>query len=240
VQYYMMGENRWRSSAQWPPRPARPLRLYLHSGGAANSLYGDGRLSAAAPAAAEPVDRFTYDPLNPVQTMGGADCCNGGLVVPGAVDQRTVEARQDVLVYTSDPLEAPVDVAGGVQPVLYVSSDAKDTDFAVKLVDVAPDGTAYIIGDTILRARYREGLDHEVMMQPGQTYRLQPTPMTTALRFEKGHRIRIEITSSDFPKFARNLNTGGDNVTESRPVAARNVVHHAPDAASYVELSVLP
>lgn len=239
VRYYMMGENRWRTAGEWPPKQAKPLRLYLHSTGSANSLYGDGRLAAQAPAA-EPVDRFTYDPLNPVQTIGGADCCNGGLVIPGAADQRTVEARNDVLVYSSDALEAPVDVAGWVKPVLFVSSDAKDTDFAVKLVDVAPDGTAYIIADTILRARYRDGLDHEVMMQPGQTYRLEPTPMTTAIRFEKGHRIRVEVTSSDFPKFARNLNTGGDNVTESKPVTARNAVHHAPDAASYVELSVMP
>jgi putative CocE/NonD family hydrolase len=239
VRFYMMGENRWRTAGEWPPRQAKPLRLYLHSQGSANSLYGDGRLATAAPGA-EPVDRFTYDPLNPVQTIGGGDCCNGGLVIPGPADQRTVEARNDVLVYTSDALEAPVDVAGWVKSVLFVSSDAKDTDFAVKLVDVAPDGTAYIIADTILRARYRDGLDHEVMMQPGGTYRLEPTPMTTAIRFDKGHRIRVEVTSSDFPKFARNLNTGGDNVTESKPVTARNVVHHAADAASYVELSVLP
>jgi putative CocE/NonD family hydrolase len=240
VQYYMMGENRWRTAGQWPPKDAKPLRLYLHSTGAANSLYGDGRLAASAPQAPEPADRFVYDPLNPVQTVGGGDCCNGGLVIPGAFDQRTVEARQDVLVYTSDPLEAPVDAAGWVKPVLFVSSDAKDTDFAVKLVDVAPDGTAYIIGDTILRARYREGMDQEVMMQAGGTYRLELTPMTTGVRFDKGHRIRVEVTSSDFPKFARNLNTGGDNVSETRTVAAHNAVHHAPDAASYVELSVLP
>ncbi|HZZ68489.1 MAG TPA: CocE/NonD family hydrolase [Phenylobacterium sp.] len=240
VRYYMMGENKWRQAAQWPPADAKPLRLYLHSQGGANSLYGDGKLSTAPPTAKERDDRFVYDPLNPVQTIGGGDCCNGGLVTAGAFDQRLVEARQDVLVYTTEPLTAPIDVAGGVKPVLFVSSDAKDTDFAVKLVDVAPDGTAYIIGDTILRARYRDGLDHEVMMQPGETYRLSPTPMTTAIRFEKGHRIRVEITSSDFPKFARNLNTGGDNVTESKAVVAKNAVHHAPGAVSFLELSVLP
>jgi hypothetical protein len=240
VQYYMMGENRWESAAQWPPKAAQPMRLYLRSRGGANSLYGDGRLEASAATAAEPADRFTYDPLNPVQTVGGGDCCNGGLVKPGAYDQRTVEARQDVLVYTSDPLDKAVDVAGWVKPVLYVSSDAKDTDFAVKLVDVAPDGTAYIIGDTILRARYREGMDHEVMMKPGQAYRLEPTPMATGIRFDKGHRIRIEVTSSDFPKFTRNLNTGGDNVSETRTVVARNAVLHAPGSQSFIEFSVTP
>jgi hypothetical protein len=240
VRYYMMGENKWRQASQWPPADAKPLRLYLHSLGGANSLYGDGKLSTAPPTAKEHDDRFVYDPLNPVQTIGGGDCCNGGLVTAGAFDQRLVEARQDVLVYTTDPLTAPIDVAGGVKPVLFVSSDAKDTDFAVKLVDVAPDGAAYIIGDTILRARYRDGMDREVMMRPGQTYRLAPTPMTTAIRFEKGHRIRVEITSSDFPKFARNLNTGGDNVTETKAVVAKNAVHHAPGAVSFLEFSVLP
>jgi len=240
VRYYMMGENRWRTAAEWPPKAAAPMRLYLHSHGQANSLYGDGKLSAAAPAAGEVSDRFTYDPLSPVQTIGGGDCCNGGMVTAGAFDQRLVEARQDVLVYTSDPLTAPMDVAGWVKPVLFVSSDAKDTDFAVKLVDVAPDGTAYIIGDTILRARYRNGMDHDERMKPGESYRLELTPMTTGIRFEKGHRIRVEVTSSDFPKFARNLNTGGDNVTEAQAVVARNVVHHAPGRGSFLEFSVIP
>ncbi len=174
------------------------------------------------------------------QAVGGGDCCNGGLVTAGAFDQRIIEARQDVLVYTSDPLSGPVDVAGWVKPVLFVSSEAKDTDFAVKLVDVAPDGTAYIIGDTILRARYRNGMDHDDRMKPGETYRLDLTPMTTGIRFDKGHRIRVEVTSSDFPKFARNLNTGGDNVSETQTVVARNVVHHAPGRASFLEFSVIP
>jgi uncharacterized protein len=240
IRYYMMGENSWRTASQWPPKEAGPLRLYLHSQGNANSLYGDGTLSQTPQTAPEPADHFTFDPMNPVQTIGGGDCCNGGLVKAGAFDQRSVEARQDVLVYTSNPLAAPIDVAGWVKPVLFVSSDAKDTDFAVKLVDVAPDGTAYIIGDTILRARYRDGLGQEVMMKPGETYRLEPTPMTTGIRFEKGHRIRVEITSSDFPKFTRNLNTGGDNVTETQGVVARNIIHHAPGSGSYLEFSVIP
>ena len=239
VQYYTMGENAWKSGAKWPPENARTLRMYLRSGGGANSLNGDGRLLAATPPAGEKPDRYVYDPANPVQTIGGGDCCNGGLVTAGAFDQRVIEARSDVLVYTSDPLEAPLEVSGFVDAVLKVSSDARDTDFAVKLVDVAPDGTAYILGDTILRARYRSGYDKPVFMQPGNVYTIQPTPMTTSNRFAKGHRIRIEVTSSNFPKFVRNLNTGGANETESKGVIARNAVHHDAANASYVDLPIV-
>lgn len=240
VRYFTMGLDKWQSDEQWPPKAARPLRLYLHSGGRANSLYGDGRLSLEAPAADAPADRFVYDPANPVQTIGGGDCCNGGIVVPGAFDQRPVEARQDVLVYTSDPLQQPLEVSGFVDAVLKVSSSAPDTDFAVKLVDVAPDGTAWIIGDTILRARYRDGFEDPQLMEPGKVYTLQPTPIATSIRFDAGHRIRVEVTSSSFPKFARNLNTGGPNESESTPVVAENTVHHAAGAASYIELPVVP
>src|SRR5690606_25368204 len=172
-----------KSSAEWPPKAAQPVRMYLRSGGSANSLYGDGRLDFTPPPANEKPDQFTYDPLNPVQTIGGGDCCNGGVVVPGAFDQRVIEARHDVLVYTSEALTEPLEVTGTVDAVLYVSSDAPDTDFAVKLVDVAPDGTAYIIADTILRARYREGFDRPVMMRAGEVYELDFTPMMTSNQF---------------------------------------------------------
>ncbi|MFC3052582.1 CocE/NonD family hydrolase [Kordiimonas pumila] len=240
VQYFTMGENKWNSSNEWPPRKTKSKRFYLHSDGNANSLYGDGTLRATAPETDQAADTFVYDPQNPVQTIGGADCCNGGLVIPGAYDQRIIEARNDVLVYTTEAFDKPLEITGAITPVIYVSSDAKDTDFAVKLVDVTPEGTAYIIGDTILRARYREGFDKEVMMDKDQVYKLELSPMTTSLTIEKGHKIRIEITSSNFPKFARNLNTGGDNVTESESVTARNSVHHTIDAASYIEFSIMP
>ncbi len=157
VRYFTMGENSWNSAAQWPPKGAKTVRMYLRSGGGANSLYGDGRLAPAAPPAGEAPDRFTYDPKKPVPTIGGGDCCNGGLVTAGAFDQRVIEVRDDVLVYTRDPLKEPIEVSGFVDAVLKVSSSARDTDFAVKLVDVAPDGTAYILGDTIMRARCRDG-----------------------------------------------------------------------------------
>lgn len=239
VRYYMMGANRWQEAAQWPPQTARPMRLYLRSSGNANSLNGDGRLAPEAAQAAEAADRYRYDPMNPVQTIGGGDCCNGGVVIPGAFDQRPIEARNDVLVYTSDPLPAPLDVAGFVDAVLKVSSSARDTDFAVKLVDVAPDGTAWIIGDTIFRARYRNGYDKPEMMAPGAIYTIHPTPITTAIQFGKGHRIRVEVTSSNFPKFVRNLNTGGPNESEKEGVVADNLIHHSGEAQSYIELPVL-
>lgn len=240
VRYFTMGENSWQSSAQWPPKEAKTVRMYLRSGGGANSLYGDGRLELTPPSASEQPDKYTYDPLNPVQTLGGGDCCNGGIVIPGAFDQRVIESRADVLVYSSAPLDAPMEVTGFVDAVLKVSSSAKDTDFAVKLVDVAPDGTAYIIADTIFRARYRNGFDKPEPMTAGKIYEIRPTPMATSIRFEKGHRIRVEVTSSNFPKFVRNLNTGGANESESEPVIATNSIHHAGNDASYVELPVVP
>ncbi|MEH6790833.1 CocE/NonD family hydrolase [Parasphingorhabdus sp.] len=239
VQYFNMGENRWKSAPQWPPATAITVRFYLRSDGNANSLYGDGKLSTAMPPADEPGDQYHYDPLNPVQTIGGGDCCNGGIVIPGAADQRVIEARNDVLVYTSDPLEAPLDVTGFVDAVLNISSSAKDTDFAVKLVDVAPDGTAWIIGDTIQRARYRDGYDEEKLMNPDQVYTIRPTPMTTSIRFGKGHRIRVEVTSSNFPKFVRNLNGGGNVATESKATVAKNEIHHDAENPSYIDLPVV-
>jgi len=238
VQYYTMGTNEWKSDEQWPPKAAKEVRMYLQSGGNANSLYGDGTLSTNTPKG-NTTDSYTYDPMNPVATIGGGDCCNGGLVVPGARDQRSVEARQDVLVYTSDPLNEPMEVTGFVDAVLHVSSDAKDTDFAVKLVDVAPDGTAYIIDDTILRARYREGYDKQVMMEKGKVYKLDLTPMTTSVTFQKGHRIRVEVTSSNFPKFVRNLNTGGNNYDEKDGIIAHNTLHLSADHPSYIVLPIV-
>ncbi|WP_022698608.1 CocE/NonD family hydrolase [Euryhalocaulis caribicus] len=238
VRYYTMGLNEWQSAEVWPPQEAEPVRLYLQSDEGANSLYGDGTLMREAPAG-NGSDSFIYDPMIPVLTIGGGDCCNGGIVTPGAFDQRPVEAREDVLVYTSEPLTEPMQVTGFVDAVLAVSSDAPDTDFAVKLVDVAPDGTAWIIDDTIMRARYREGYDTEVMMQDGEIYTLDLTPMTTSVEFQPGHRIRVEVTSSNFPKFVRNLNTGGDNYNESEGARAANTVHHGAEHASWIELPVV-
>ncbi len=238
VRYYTMGANRWSNADDWPPANAEEMRLYLVSDGNANSLYGNGRLSFDPPRSAGK-DTFVYDPMNPVQTIGGGDCCNGGTVIPGAFDQRPIEARADVLVFTSDALDEPIEVSGFVDVVLSVSSDARDTDFTVKLVDVFPDGTAYIVDDTILRARYREGYDKEVFMQRDEVYELDFTPMTTSIEFQTGHRIRVEVASSSFPKYVRNLNTGGNIVDESEGVIATNTIHHAPDHLSYVVLPIV-
>ncbi len=238
VRYYTMGENEWQSSDQWPPENAGNVKMYLSGGGNANSLYGDGTLTMTAPNK-EGSDSYNYDPMIPVKTIGGSDCCNGGLVDPGPRDQRTIEARQDVLVYTSEPLEKPMEISGFIDTVLHVSSDAKDTDFAVKLVDVTPDGTAYILDDTIMRARYREGYDKQVMMKEGEVYKIDLTAMSTSIVFQKGHRIRVEITSSNFPKFARNLNTGGNNYDEKEGVIAHNTIHHSDQYQSYIILPVV-
>ncbi|MGY8985355.1 MAG: CocE/NonD family hydrolase [Sphingomonadales bacterium] len=238
VQYFTMGTNKWQGDDEWPPVAAEEVRMYFKSGGNANSLYGDGTLSFDAPEG-QGSDSYNYDPMIPVKTIGGGDCCNGGVVSPGARDQRTVEARQDVLVYTSAPLEEAIEVTGFVDAILHVSSDVKDTDFAVKLVDVAPDGTAYIIDDTIFRARYREGYDKKVLMEEGEVYKIDMTPMTTSNSFGKGHRIRVEVTSSNFPKFARNLNTGGNNYDEKDGVVAHNTIHLSKEYPSYVVLPIV-
>src|SRR6202020_2293703 len=150
-----------------------------------------------------------------------------------------METRSDLLFYTSEPLKEPMEISGAIDAVLKVSSSAKDTDFAVKLVVVLPDNTAYINPATILRAPYRNGFDKSEIMTPDCIYPVKPTPMTTSLRFDKGHRIRIEVTSSNFPKFVRNLNTGGPNESESVGVVANNTLHHAGENASYIELPVV-
>jgi putative CocE/NonD family hydrolase len=239
VRYYTMGSNQWQTSESWPPPGVETRTLYLGSGGEANSLYGDGRLTWE-PAEGAGSDAFPYDPETPVPSLGGGVCCTGGAVRPGSFDQRHLETRHDVLVYTSEPLEEGIEVSGSIGVTLYVSSDARDTDFTVKLIDVQPDGTAYNVDETIQRARYREGYDRQVMMEEGEIYELEISPMTTSAWFEAGHRIRVEVSSSNFPRFARNLNTGGNNYDESEGVVAHNTVHHSPEHPSQIRLPVVP
>ena len=179
VRYFTMGANRWQESESWPPAVTNRT-LYLTSAGGANSVYGDGRLTGARAASAGS-DTFMYDPMNPVPSLGGGVCCTGGAVQPGVFDQRPIEARHDVLVYTSAPLKDPVEVTGFIEAVLHVSSDARDTDFTIKLVDVLPDGTAYNVEETIQRARYRDGYDRRVLMEPDTIYELQLGPMATGV-----------------------------------------------------------
>jgi putative CocE/NonD family hydrolase len=239
VQYFAMGANEWRASNAWPPAAAEPVAFYLSSDGGANSLFGNGKLETTPPAE-RGADHFTYDPLVPVPSLGGGVCCIGNTIQGGSFDQRGVEARADVLVYTSAPLEEDLDVTGPVEVTLYVSSDARDTDFTVKLIDVYPDGRAYNIDETAQRVRYRSGYDKEVFMEPGEIYELKVSSMSTSNVFKKGHRLRVDITSSNFPRFARNLNTGGPNYNESEPAVAHNTVHHSEAHPSRIVLSVLP
>ena len=223
VRYFAMGENEWRSADRWPPR-GRSMTLYLGSGeSGANSLNGDGRLQSTPDGDASGDDTFVYDPLNPVPSLGG----NLWASSAGSFDNRNIEMRSDVLVYTTDAFEQPVDVTGKIEIVLYVSSTAVDTDFTVKLLDVYPDGRAMNVDETIQRLRYRNSYSEPEMMEPGEIYELRVSPITTSNVFLEGHRLRVEISSSNFPRFQRNLNTGGDNFTESQAVTATNRVHHS-------------
>ena len=239
VQYYTMGMNRWQSAPSWPPPEAKEVTWYLDSDGSANSLFGDGKLGLALPQGEAGSDSFTYDPLLPVPSRGGGICCIGGAIDPGSFDQRSIESRHDVLVYTSEPLTEGVEVTGSIGITLYVSSDARDTDFTVKLIDVQPDGTAYNLDETIQRVRYREGYERKVFMETGEVYQVEISPMTTSNYFHPGHRIRVEISSSNFPRFARNLNTGGNNFDEAKGVVAHNTVHHSQQHPSHLRLPIV-
>jgi uncharacterized protein len=237
VQYFTMGTNEWQSANTWPPENTKMTTFYLNSNGKANTRFGDGTLSSKKPTADNP-DSFVYDPMNPVPSYGGNVCCTGNAIKAGAFDQKDMEMRDDILVYTSDVLKEDTEVSGFIEAVLYVSSNVKDTDFTLKLIDVYPDDTAYNLDETIQRVRYREGYDKEVFMEEGKVYEVNLTPLATSNVFKKGHRIRIEISSSNFPRFARNLNTGGNNFDESVGVVATNKVHHSKAYPSLIRLPI--
>ncbi|WP_026809336.1 CocE/NonD family hydrolase [Arenibacter latericius] len=237
VQYYTMGSNEWKSAEEWPPADSKLVTYYLDSDGDANTLHGSGKLTRRRASKDNP-DTFIYDPMNPVNSLGGNVCCTGNAVKGGAFDQQKMEEQSNILVYTTDVLKEGVEVTGFIESTLYVSSDAKDTDFTIKLIDVYPDGTAYNLDETIQRVRYREGYDKEVFMEEGEVYKVDLTPMSTSNYFKKGHRIRIEVSSSNFPRFARNLNTGGNNYDESKGVIATNKVHHSRKYPSQIRLPI--
>ncbi|GGW37728.1 acylase [Arenibacter certesii] len=237
VQYYTMGANEWKSADEWPPADSKMVTYYLNSNGDANTVNGNGTLTRKRASNDNP-DAFIYDPMDPVSSLGGNVCCTGNAVEGGAFDQQKLEERSDILVYTTDVLKEGTEVTGFIESTLYVSSDAKDTDFTIKLIDVYPDGTAYNLDETIQRVRYREGYDKEVFMEEGKVYKVDLTPMSTSNYFKKGHRIRIEISSSNFPRFARNLNTGGNNYDESEGVIAKNKVHHSKKYPSQIRLPI--
>ncbi len=210
VRIFVMGANTWREERDWPLPDTTYRSYYLHSGGNANSLAGDGALTTDVPADEDP-DVYLYDPLRPVPTCGGATLLPGLWVGAnsGPRDQRAVELRADVLCYTSPPLTHALEVIGPVTLHVFCSSTARDTDFTAKLVDVSPDGTATILTDGILRARYRESFQTPILMDPGTVYEMPINVGATANLFAAGHRIRLEVSSSNFPRFDRNTNSGG-------------------------------
>ena len=239
VQYYTMGSNKWQNSEVWPPENTEMTTFYLSSNGSANTMYGDGKLTTLKRKIQNNTDSFLYDPMDPVTSNGGGVCCMGNAVKGGAFDQQEIESRDDVLVYTSEPLNNGLEVTGFINSTIYLSSDVKDTDITIKLIDVYPDGTAYNIDETIQRVRFREGYDKEVFMEKGNVYKVDLSQMSTSNYFKKNHRIRIEISSSNFPRFARNLNTGGDNFNESNGIVARNTIHHSKLHPSSITLPIV-
>ncbi|RWO94430.1 MAG: CocE/NonD family hydrolase [Mesorhizobium sp.] len=237
VQYYVMGRNEWRAASEWPPAGVELQRWFLRSGGNANTRLGDGTLDVEPPSGDEPADTFVYDPENPVPFLGVKGGNSVGTTI-GPQDYQEVELRKDVLCFTSELLEKGVEVTGFVRAILFVSSSAPDTDFVARLLDVHPDGRAIDVVDGILRVRYREGFNRTVMMKPREVYQIDIDLDATSNWFPPGHRIRLEISSSAFPRFDRNLNTGGNNWDETEWVVAHNTVHHCAEAASYVLLPI--
>jgi putative CocE/NonD family hydrolase len=238
VRAYMMGANQWRAYDNWPPKEARYVGYYLDSDGSANSRAGNGRLALTRPARAGS-DSFAYDPMQPVQSLGGSICCFSRNFQGGAFDQAEIEMRDDVLIYSTPPLGKTLEIAGPVKVSLFLSSDAKDTDLTVKLIDVYPNGKAYNLDESIQRVRWRDGWEKPVLMEPGRVYKVDVGPLVTSNAFLAGHRVRIEVSSSNFPRFMRNLNTGGNNYDEMDGVVAHNVIYHSPEYPSVIVLPVV-
>ena len=242
VKIFVMGRNQWREEEDWPLPDTWYCRYYLHSGGNANTMRGDGVLSIEPPGD-EPPDHYTYDPRDPVPTCGGATLLPGAQtgVNAGPMDQRVVEGRQDVLVYTTAPFIHDLEVIGKVELLLSVASTARDTDFTGKVVDVFPDGRALLLTDGILRARYRHSFSHIELLEPGIVCELHIDLIATANVFQAGHSIRLEVSSSNFPRFDRNSNTGGAIAQEgeAESVIASNWIFHDNEHPSYLSLPVI-
>lgn len=233
---FVMGENRWRGENEWPLKRTQFTRYYLHSAGHANSLAGDGTLSTTPPQS-ELADGYSYDGDNPVPTEGGNNLVGA---TAGPKDQTDVEQRDDVLVYTTAPLDHAVEVTGPVKLLLWAASSARDTDFTGKLVDVHPDGKPYNLCDGILRARFRNGLDRPALLEPGQPECFEIDLWVTSNLFKRGHRIRLEVSSSNFPRFDRNPNSGKPFGTDMELLTAKQTVLHDGKHPSYLVLPVIP
>jgi uncharacterized protein len=236
VRLFVMGENAWRNEAEWPLARTQFTPWHLRSGGNARTRNGDGTLSPDKPQV-EPPDKFTYDPATPVPTKGG-----NNLVGPptGPFDQITLEERPDVLVYTSSPLEKAMEVTGPVKVILYAASSARDTDFTAKLLDVHPDGKAYNLCDGIIRARYRESFTAPTLIEPGKVYRYEIDLWVTSNLFKPGHCVRVEVSSSNFPRFDRNPNTGHEFGADAELTKAEQIIFHDREHPSHILLPVIP
>ena len=236
IRLFVMGANRWRTEREWPLARTRYTELFLHSGGWANSAGGDGTLSADPPGGEVP-DVFVYDPADPVPSQR---ISLTPISYSQPVNQREVEKRQDVLVYTSGPLTEDLEVTGPVRLILYVSSTATDTDFTARLTDVHPDGGSYHLTSGIVRARYRDPAAGPALLEPDRVYRLRLELGATSNVFRRGHRLRLQVSSSDFPRYDRNLNTGEPIGTSARMEKARQTVFHTAGRSSRLILPVIP
>jgi putative CocE/NonD family hydrolase len=239
VRLFVMGPNRWRDENEWPLARTDWLRFYLHSRGRANSAAGDGALSPQPPGD-EREDSYVYNPLDPAPTCGGGLCCYPAVVPGGAFDQRAIENRADVLVYSTEPLSEDLEVTGPIRLTLYASSSAPDTDFTAKLVDVEPGGQARNLTDGIIRARYRQSPSDPGLLKPGEVEEYTIDLGATCNVFAAGHRIRLEISSSNFPRFDRNPNTGHDLFADAETRPALQTVMHRTGCASHLTLPVIP
>jgi putative CocE/NonD family hydrolase len=241
IKIYVMGDNHWRYEQEWPLARTVYTNYYFQSGGRANSLNGDGTLTTTPPKDDQASkDTFVYDPSSPTPTLGGNNCCWTDIVPMGPFDQRAAERRDDVLVYTSSEMTDPVEVTGPLVVKLFASSSAPDTDFTAKLVDVHPNGLAQNIQDGIVRARYRSSNTSPSLIEPGRTYEYSIDLWSTSNTFLPGHRIRVELASSNFPRFDRNLNTGEDPAKSTRIAKANQVILHDPQHPSHIVLPVIP
>jgi putative CocE/NonD family hydrolase len=238
VKIFVMGRNEWREEDDWPLARAQSSKYFLHSDGNANSLRGTGRLSAAAPRSESP-DHYVYDPANPVPTIGGPLCCDSEHLPPGPRDQRPAEARDDVLIYSTFAFAQDTEITGLISLELFAKSTAVDTDFTAKLVDVAPDGFAQNLTEGIVRARYRDSQEKPTVMNPGQIYKFTIDLWSTSNVFLKGHVLRLEVSSSNFPRFDRNLNTGEAPGAAEHYAPATNTIYHDPEHPSALVLPVV-
>ena len=235
VAIFVMGENRWRAENEWPLARTHYTRYYFHAEAPANTRSGAGTLSTAPPGD-EPADSYVYDPDDPAPTLRGST-----LIIPhGVQDQRSVEDRQDVLVYTSGPLERDLEITGPIKVRLYAASTATDTDFTAKLVDVRPDGYAHNLQDGIIRARYRTSAAEPSLIEPGRVYQYEIDLWSTSHLVKAGHQLRVEVSSSNFPRFDRNPNTGAPIGQDSRMETARQTVYHSTDHPSHIVLPIIP